>query len=150
MRLFREGDRRARQERAGSDPGAWSRYSADGRESDLGYHQLLRDFLRSLCDRTKAGAYCSYADRFHAYLREGARLRFLNARAGRFFLTKISCVTLKVTRAGRPVATVTRVLGRGAQTLAWTPPRAGTYRVEVSARDLANHVTTIRATVRVR
>jgi hypothetical protein len=66
----------------------------------------------------------------------------------RFFMTKISCVTLRVTRGSRPVATVTRVLGRGARGLAWVPPRAGTYAVEVEARDLANNVTKVRRTVR--
>jgi len=156
--LFRAGDRRARQEVPLADTGAWSRYSAGGAESDLGYHRLVRDFLRSLCERTKANPYCSTAERFTAYLRERAGVRFLPAgapRAGRvapvrFFLTKISCVTLKVTRAGRPVATVTRVLGRGARSLAFVPPRGGTYTVEVEARDLVNHRTRVRTRVKAR
>jgi hypothetical protein len=116
----------------------------------------VRDFLRSLCERTRTSVYCSTAERFTAYLRERAGLRFLAAgppREGRvapvrFFLTKISCVTLRVTRDGRPVATVTRVLGRGARSLAWVPPRAGEYAVEVEARDLVNHRTRIQTTVK--
>ncbi len=155
--LFRAGDRRARQEVPLADTGAWSRYSAGGAESDLGYHRLVRDFLRSLCDRTKENPYCSTAERFTAYLRERAGVRFLPAgrpRAGRvapvrFFLTKIACVTLRVTRGGRPVATVTRVLGRGARSLAFVPPRAGEYAVEVEARDLVNHRTRMRTTLSV-
>jgi hypothetical protein len=155
-RLFRAGDRQARREIPRADTGAWSRYSAGGAESDLGYHRLVRDFLRSLCERTREDPYCSTAERFTAYLRERAGLRFLPAgrprvrRAApvRFFLTKISCVTLKVTRGGRPVATVTRVLGRGARSLAWIPPRGGEYAIEVEARDLVNHRTRIRTTVR--
>jgi len=154
--LFRAGDRRARQEVPLADTGAWSRYSAGGAESDLGYHRLVRDFLRSLCARTQRNPYCSTADRFTAYLRERAGVRFLpsgRARAGRpapvrFFLTKISCVTLRVTRGGRPVATVTRVLGRGARSLVFVPPRAGPYAVEVEARDLVNHRTRVTTTVR--
>jgi hypothetical protein len=42
------------------------------------------------------------------------------------------------------------VLGRGARSLGWVPPRAGTYRVEVQARDLVNHFTRVRTAVRVR
>jgi hypothetical protein len=59
-------------------------------------------------------------------------------------------VTLKVTRDGRAVTSITRVLRRGAGTLTWVPPRRGAYSVQVSARDLANHTTTIRTTVRAR
>ena len=148
--LFRSGDRRARQEVPGADTGAWSRYSAGGAESDLGYHQLVRDFLRSMCERTKAAVYCSTADRFHRYLREKPGLRFLRAgRNVRFFVTKISCVTLTVRRGSRVVARVTRVLGRGAQTLSWAPRGGGRYSVEVRAEDLARNAARIRTTVRV-
>jgi hypothetical protein len=157
-RSFAAGERRARQEVPLADTGAWSRYSAGGAESDLGYHRLVRDFLGALCERTRRPVYCATGERFTRYLRERAGLRFLPAgtpRARRavpvrFFLTKISCVTLRVTRDGRPVATVTRVLGRGARSLAWVPPRAGTYRVEVEARDLVDHRTRIADDVRVR
>lgn len=155
-RLFADGERRARREVPLADTGAWSRYSAGGAESDLGYHRLVRDFLESLCDRTRRGVYCSTAKRFTRYLHERAGLDFLPAPrprarrtvATRVFLTKISCVTLRVTRDGAPVATLSRVLGRGAQTLAWVPPRPGAYAVEVEARDLMNHRTRIRTTVK--
>ena len=54
--LFEDGDRAARAEVPTFDTGAWSLYSRGSttRESDLGYHKLLRDFLVSLCTRTKA------------------------------------------------------------------------------------------------
>ena len=52
-RLFKAGDRAARREIPKFDTGAWSLYSLGGRESDLGYHRLVRDFLDNLCDRTK-------------------------------------------------------------------------------------------------
>ena len=154
--LVRSGERRARQEVPGADTGAWSRYSAGGAESDLGYHQLVRDFLRAMCERTKVSVYCATAERFQRYLREKPGLRFLSAgrpRARRtsgvrFFVTKVSCVTLKVVRGGRVVANVTRVLGRGARSLSWVPRSRGSYRVEVQARDLASNVSSIATTVR--
>jgi hypothetical protein len=157
-RLFRSGERRARREVPGSDTGAWSRYSAGGAESDLGYHRLVRDFLRSMCERTKVRVYCRTGERFQRYLRERPGLRFLpsgavrarRAAAARFYVTKVGCVTLTVTRGGARVATVTRVLGRGARSLAWVPPRRGVYRVQVRAEDLAGNVARITTTVRAR
>ena len=56
----------ARARSRGADTGAWSRYSAGGAESDLGYHRLVRDFLRSLCERTKTATYCGDRRPLHA------------------------------------------------------------------------------------
>jgi hypothetical protein len=49
-RLFLEGERRARTEVVQADTGRWSLYQP-GQLSDLGYHKLLRDFVRGLCER---------------------------------------------------------------------------------------------------
>jgi hypothetical protein len=156
--LFRAGDRRARQEVPLHDTGAWSRYSAGGNESDLGYHRLLRDFLQALCDRVHEDPYCSTAARFSGYLRERTRLEIHRATAPRrgrratvtFSISKISCVTLRVRRDGRLVSTQVRVFGRGTRTMAWVPRRRGTYTVQVQAVDLVNHYTREERTVEIR
>jgi hypothetical protein len=137
----------ARREAAQADTGAWSRYSVRGAESDLGYHKLVRDFLRGLCDRTQASVFCATADRFTGYLREGARVRLVRAGRGgvRVLLSKVSCVILRVNGGFAGV----RVLPRGAGTLPWAP-RRGRYRVTVDAQDLAGHHTRITRTVTVR
>ena len=59
--LFDSGDLAARKEVPTFDTGAWSLYSRGSitRESDLGYHKLLRDFLVALCSRTATVEYCS-------------------------------------------------------------------------------------------
>ncbi len=49
-RLWLEGERQARREVAQADTGSWSLYQP-GRASDIGYHKVLRDFVRRLCDR---------------------------------------------------------------------------------------------------
>jgi len=91
--LFATGEAELRAEIPGYDTGAWSMYSGS-RESDLGYHKLVRDFLRNLCGRLQddgvraaqapqaGGAapaptavpdpalYCDTADRFSGYLRQ--------------------------------------------------------------------------------
>lgn len=52
--LFSAGEAQLRLELPAFDTGAWSLYSKPGAESDLGYHKVLRDFLRGLCDRLTA------------------------------------------------------------------------------------------------
>jgi hypothetical protein len=52
--LFASGEKALRAELPGFDTGAWSLYSIGSpptRESDLGYHKVLRDFLNGLCQR---------------------------------------------------------------------------------------------------
>ena len=70
--LYVEGERVARRELPTFDTGAWSLYSrgSSEHESDLSYHQLLRSFLRSMCDRTDDPVYCDTELRFaKAWLR---------------------------------------------------------------------------------
>jgi hypothetical protein len=52
--IFSAGEAELRVELPAFDTGAWSLYSRPGAESDLGYHKVLRDFLRGLCDRLTA------------------------------------------------------------------------------------------------
>ncbi len=54
LRLFEEGDADARVETPHYDTGAWSLYDQHS-ESDLGYHELLAEFLQDLCNRTRQG-----------------------------------------------------------------------------------------------
>ena len=68
--LFDAGDLAAKQEVPTFDTGAWSLYSRGSikKESDLGYHKLLRDFLAQLCKRTATEQYCSANQHFTEYL----------------------------------------------------------------------------------
>jgi hypothetical protein len=151
LRLFRTGDRAARREIGRYDTGAWSLYSLGGNESDLGYHRLVRDFLASLCERTRASAYCAPAKRFDRYLHERTRIglrRVASLRLGgqaniRFTLSKLSCVTVRVRRGGRLMMVRKLVMPHGLRGLAYRPPRAGRYTVQVQAVDLLNHYTRV-------
>ena len=150
-RLFREGDRAARREISRYDTGAWSLYSLGGNESDLGYHRLVRDFLVSLCERTKAGGYCAPARRFDRYLHERTRVGFSgvgSVRVGseaniRFALSKLSCVTVRVHRGAKLVHERKLVMPRGLRALTYVPRRKGRYTVQVQAVDLLNHYTRV-------
>jgi hypothetical protein len=54
LKLFEEGDAEARSQTPQYNTGAWSMYDQHS-ESDLGYHELLAEFLHDLCERTKGG-----------------------------------------------------------------------------------------------
>ena len=159
--LFAAGDAQGRLELPTYDTGAWSLYSlgAISRESDLGYHSLLRDFLANLCDRTAAREYCDTATRYTDYLEQPPvlELRTTRLRGGkpgqlRFDLDKISTASVVVTAAdGRQVvrASLGRV-GRGLRSVAWTPPRkGGDYTLRVEAIDLAGNPATVEGPLEV-
>jgi hypothetical protein len=109
-RLFRAGDRAARREIPKFDTGAWSLYSLGGRESDLGYHRLVRDFLGNLCDRTKAAVYCKTQQRFTDYQHQPPVVKVSTPEKAKakkpvalaFSLSKLSCTKLTVVRNPPP------------------------------------------------
>ena len=49
--LFAAGEAQLRAELPRYDTGGWSRYALGGRDADVSYHTLARDFLRNLCQR---------------------------------------------------------------------------------------------------
>jgi hypothetical protein len=156
--LYVEGERVARRTLPTFDTGAWSLYSrgSSEHESDLSYHQLLRSFLRSMCDRTEDPVYCDTELRFAEYELEQPVVSLATAtlRGGtlgkvRVRLSKISRVGLKFSRAGK-VAYVKPavVVGHGRPALSVTVPRkAGAYDVTVTAVDLAGNVGTTEGTI---
>jgi hypothetical protein len=160
--LFEDGDRAGRAEIGTFDTGAWSLYSRGApvtRESDLGYHKLLRDFLTQLCRRTTAVEYCAAEQHFNEYLVTAPVLQPLKStitarKAGnvRFKLSKISRVTLRITRAGKQIAVLSPgVLGRGTKSVRWTAPKgSGDYEVTVSATDLAGNAATASGVITVK
>jgi hypothetical protein len=140
--LYRRGERAARHAVREFDTGAWSLYSERGRESTLGYHQLVGQFLGNLCRRTDRRTYCSANRRFVRYEHEPprigiARLTGLRARQAatlRFSLSKLATVDVRVS-SPRGVTMERRLsLERGSHALAWVPPHRGRYRVKVVAQ----------------
>jgi hypothetical protein len=158
--LFARADPQLRHELPTYDTGAWSLYSrgSSSRESDLPYHDLLRDFVNDLCKQTGTPVYCQTAQRFLAYLSTPPEIvvrrgRLRGGRYGRvgFRLSKISSVTLQITRGTRVVES--RAFGTvayGSRSFGWAVPRRkGRYTVTLTARDLAGNVGSGTATVRV-
>jgi len=158
--LFDRGELAARAEVPAHDTGAWSLYSRGRvqRESDLGYHTLVRDFLTGLCTRTAVPVHCATRERFDLYLRQPPALavrtrRLRGGRPGvlRLRLSKIARVTLRVRRGGRDLLVRgPELMGYGDRTVAWAVPRRrGRYEVLVRAVDLAGNASESVAGVQV-
>jgi hypothetical protein len=141
-RLFARGERTTRAMVAAADTGAWSLYSWAGRESTLGYHQLIEEFLGDMCLRTHRRAYCAARKRFARYEREPTRigitpLRRLKARHStlvRFSISKVSAVTVRVWSKKGVSLTRTLQLPYGSHAIDWTPPARGRFRLRIDAQ----------------
>ena len=142
--LYTRAEPEARREVPLSDTGDWSRYSFAGAESTFEYHELLREFLASLCSRLRRDVYCDAAKRYSLYTTEPAELEFLGpdtARKGqtsqvRFSLSKLSAVQLTITRNGKVVFDKVGTYRRGTGSFAFKPHTAGTFRVRLAAKEL--------------
>jgi hypothetical protein len=156
-RLARSGDRAARRALPSFDTGAWSLYSAGGREATLHYHRLTTRFLDELCARTGRRAYCRTGKRFARYEREPPRIRIARVRRARarhattlaFTLSKISAVTVRVWGTRGMLLRRQESLPRGRHRLAWTPPSRGRFRMRVDARGPEGRTGTTTRTIRV-
>ncbi len=142
--LYAQAEPEARREVALSDTGDWSRYSFAGAESSGEYHELLREFLSSLCSRLRRDAYCDAAKRYALYTTEPADLELLGpdtatkgqASQVRFSVSKLSAVQLTVTRRGKVVFDRVATFRRGTGSFAFKPRATGTFRVRLAAKEL--------------
>ena len=143
-KLFREGEPEAREEVPLSDVGDWSRYSYQGAESNRDYHELLREFLESMCIRRLGELYCDYAARYRGYQVDPPELLYSGPRVAtedqlialRFTISKLSVVEVKVIRGGKTVFSRLATVHRGTGAFAWRPRGPGAFRVRFAAKEL--------------
>jgi D-glucuronyl C5-epimerase C-terminus len=158
--LYAEGERELEREVPAYDTGAWSLYErgTSSYESSLSYHDLLQNFLVSMCDRTHADVYCDTALRFAEYESQPPALAVASpkVRGGglgtlRVRLSKISSVSVRIARGTTTVwSRALGTVGHGVHRLRWAAPkRRGSYAVQVGARDLNGHTATATSTVEV-
>jgi hypothetical protein len=155
-RLYVRGERVARPAVRAFDTGAWSLYSQGGRESTLGYHRLLGDFLDGLCRRTGARTYCATGRRFARYVREPPRvhlgrlrgIRPRRATAIAFTLSKISRVSVQVWNRRGVELRRDLMLARGRYSVRWVPALRGSHHVRIVATGPAGTRSVLRRTVR--
>ncbi|HXA55753.1 MAG TPA: D-glucuronyl C5-epimerase family protein [Solirubrobacteraceae bacterium] len=168
--LFEAGDAEARAITPSYNTSAWSKYDQHT-ESNLNYHELLTEFLVSLCQRSSEGepgppaatpaaipgdqVYCTTAERFTADLHTPPVLELLThklpegARGGvQIELSKVANVSIAVREGVKVVWTNSALVEGGDPRLLWvTPSKAGTYTVSVTATDLAGNTASTSGTI---
>jgi D-glucuronyl C5-epimerase C-terminus len=171
QQLFETGDAEARAEVPHYDTGAWSMYDQHS-ESNLNYHELLAEFLEHLCERTSKGepltptsgpiagdeVYCATAKRFREDEKTPPTVALLTSTAGsseragvQIRLSKISTVSMTITRGGRTVWTNRATVEGGKPRLLWvTPSKPGAYEVALKAVDLAGNEEVVGGSIEVK
>jgi len=144
-RLFDEAEPEARAEVPYSDIGDWSLYNYAGHESNSAYHELLREFLESMCIRRLGQIYCDYAKKYRGYQVDPPKVTYEGPLTGtedrpialRFGLSKLSVVEVTVRRpGGRVVFDRLGTFRRGTGSFTWTPRGPSTFTVRVAAKEL--------------
>ena len=142
--LFEEAEPEARKEIPLSDVGDWSRYSYRGPEATADYHELLREFLASMCTRRLGELYCEYADRYRGYQVDPPELTYTGPDVTtakqltsiRFRVSKLSAVEAKVYRGSKLVYDRLATFRRGVGAFAWRPRGPGNFTVRLGAKEL--------------
>jgi D-glucuronyl C5-epimerase C-terminus len=143
--LYDEAEPEAREELPLSDVGDWSRYSYAGAESSHDYHELLREFLQSMCSRRLGAVYCDYAKRYRGYQVDPPVLTYTGPESAdedepttiSFTLSKLSAVELKIQRPdGRIASSRLDTFRRGSGSFTWTPRGPGFFTVSLAAKEL--------------
>ena len=143
--LYSDAIAEGREEVPLSDVGDWSLYNYRGHESSRDYHELLREFLQSLCSRRQGAVFCQYARKYRGYQVDPPTIDYegpANATEDepvslRFSVSKLSAVQVTVTRPdGRIVFDRLGTFRRGAGAFAWTPRGPSTFTVRVAAKEL--------------
>jgi D-glucuronyl C5-epimerase-like protein len=144
-RLFDQAEPEARQEVPLSDVGDWSLYNYAGHEANHDYHELMREFLESMCSRRLGAVYCEYAKKYHGYQVDPPEVTYEGPglatedepTALRFDVTKLSAIQVTVTRPdGRVVFDRLGTFRRGNGSFTWTPRGPSTFTVRVAAKEL--------------
>jgi hypothetical protein len=144
-KLFRDAEPEARAEIPYSDVGDWSLYNYAGHESNGDYHELLREFLQSMCTRRLGAIYCTYARRYRGYQVDPPELTWTGPDMAvedepasiRFNVSKLSAVELKVTNPhGKLVLSRLATFRRGDGAFSWTPHGPGVFTVSIAAKEL--------------
>jgi D-glucuronyl C5-epimerase C-terminus len=143
-KLFDDAEPEAREELPLSDLGDWTRYNYAGHESSPDYHELLREFLQSMCSRRLGASYCTYAKRYRGYQTDPPVLE-LNVpeltqkgdlTAIRFNVSKLSAVEITVSKGDKVALHEIATFGRGARSFLWRPRSRGLYTVKLGAKEL--------------
>ena len=143
-KLYEEAEPEARREVPLSDVGDWSLYNYAGHESSRDYHELLREFLQSMCSRRLGEVYCTYARRYRGYQVNPPVLDLevpeLTTKgkltAIRFSVSKLSAVEVTITKGEKVALERIATFSRGGGSFLWRPRSRGLYTVRLAAKEL--------------
>ena len=141
---YAEAEPEARRMVPFSDVGDWSLYNYRGHESDRNYHELLREFLASMCSRRLGEVYCTYSRKYRGYQVDPPAVSYTGPDAAtkgtstrlRFTLSKLSAVQLDVYKGSKLAFHRIATFRRGAPYFTWKPGSAGDYTVRLGAKEL--------------
>jgi hypothetical protein len=144
LRLYEQAEPEARAEVPYSDLGDWSMYNYRGNVSRPSYHELLREFLQSMCTRKLGDEYCVYAKRYAGYQTDPPVLTYLGPETAtakaftkiRFNVSKLSAVELEVYKGSKLAYSTLATFSRGDGSFLWKPTSGGTYDVQIAAKEL--------------
>jgi hypothetical protein len=145
LQLFRDAEPEAREEVPLSDVGDWSLYNYAGHESNRDYHELLREFLESMCTRRLGAVYCDYARRYRGYQVDPPVLTWEGPEVAtedepaqiRFNVSKLSAIEVTVTNPHGDVSfSRLATFRRGEGSFTWTPRGPGVFQVSVAGKEL--------------
>jgi D-glucuronyl C5-epimerase C-terminus len=145
LELYGDAEPEARAEVPLSDVGDWSLYNYAGHESNGDYHELLREFLASMCSRRLGQIYCEYADKYRGYQVDPPEVTYEGPVSGtedrpvalRFNVSKLSAIQVTVRRPdGGVVFDRLGTFRRGSGSFTWTPRGPSTFSVRVAAKEL--------------
>jgi hypothetical protein len=145
LRLFRQAEPEAEREIPFSDVGDWTLYNYAGHEANHDYHELLREFLASMCTRRLGAIFCEYAKKYRGYQVDPPEVTYEGPVTAtedrpvalRFDVSKLSAVQMTVTRPdGRVVFDRLATFRRGSGYFTWTPRGPSTFTVRVAAKEL--------------
>ncbi len=143
-RLFEKAEPELRRELPYSDIGDWTLYQYRGAEADQRYHELLREFMRSSCDRFHTEPYCTLAKKYRGYQTEPGVLTLLGPATAvkgktasiRFNVSKLSAVEVTVIREGMKEFGKIATFRRGDGSFAWKPKATGPYSIRIGSKEL--------------
>ena len=144
MGLYTAAEPEAEREIPFSDIGDWSLYNYRGHEADHGYHELMREFLQSMCNRRLGAVYCDYAARYAGYQVDPPELVYtgpLTARKKRytrvrFYVSKLSAVEVLVYKGSRLAMRRLATFRRGSGSFLFRPRSTGLFTVRLAAKEL--------------
>lgn len=157
-RVLRRAAKRMRTQLPVWDTGAWTLYSAGGREATLHYHGLAATFARRVCLRRVAKGFCPAARRYARYTVEPPRLTVRAARvakAGRTLRVQVRSSKLasgSVTVRGPRGVVLSQAVtaGRRTQTIRVVPRVRGRYRITLTGTAVNGRRDVARAAVKVK